>query len=88
MTYIEVIGVKITENVFQRHLIIIKTSYRHLEESFWLFIQFRFQNGHFVPCSISMVLPQEKLENYWNLQSYNQLFMRDSHFYKQLTVTL
>ena len=34
MTYIEVIGVKITENVFQRHLIIIKTSYRHLEESF------------------------------------------------------
>ena len=36
--------------------------------------------------------PREKLENYLNLQSYNQLFMRDYegllHFYKQFIVTL
>ena len=33
MTCIEGIGVKLTKKFFQRHLIIIKPSYRHLEEN-------------------------------------------------------
>ena len=33
MTYIQGIAVKIKKIFFQRHLIIMKTSYRHLEEN-------------------------------------------------------
>ena len=33
ITYIEGIGVKMAKYFSQRHLIIIKTSYRHLEEN-------------------------------------------------------
>ena len=33
MTYIEGIDVKMMKKFFQRHLIIIKTSYPHLEEN-------------------------------------------------------
>ena len=49
MTYIKGIGVKMIKKIFQRHLIITKTSYRHLEENSTKY------NNHFdVPSNLDL----------------------------------
>ena len=68
MTYIEVRDVMMpktsflmTFNYYSNWLPSSRRKVNKIWQSFWPFIQFRFQNGHFVPCSISGVVTTGKI---------------------------